>query len=206
MKQESSIPMEIATAPFWANLFYYRYEKEYMSSLISSDKIKARHFHSTKRFIDDLCAINDSSEFEKSTCDIYSKELQLKVEHRDDHATILNLNITIKVGTFIYKLFDKRDSFPFSIARMPHIESNILQTIFYSKVKLEFLRIACSTLCLRDFIPKAKELLERMKQQATKRGTTGTSLRKIKLAHPETFQHFSISFQDLQNIFSENNL
>ena len=43
----------------------------------------------------------------------------------------------------------------------------------------------------------AKEILERMKQQGSKRGTTGTSLRKKKLAHPESFQHFSISRQDL---------
>ena len=30
----------------------------------------------------------------------------------------------------------------------------------------------------------AKELLERMIKQGSKRGTTGTSLRKIKSAHP----------------------
>ena len=58
-----------------------------MSSLISCDKIKARHFHSTKRFIDDLCAINDSGEFGRSICEIYPKELELTVEHRGDHAT-----------------------------------------------------------------------------------------------------------------------
>ena len=56
-------------------------------------------------------------------------------------------------------------------------------------MKAEFLRIARPTLCLRNFIPKAKELLERIKQQVSKRGTTGTCLRKI-LAHPESFQHF----------------
>ena len=33
-----------------------------MSSLTSSDKIKARHFHPTKHFTDDLCAINDGGE------------------------------------------------------------------------------------------------------------------------------------------------
>ena len=38
MKQAMSIPVEIDPAPFWANLFLYSYEEEYMSSLISSDK------------------------------------------------------------------------------------------------------------------------------------------------------------------------
>ena len=38
-----------------------------------------------------------------------------------------------------------------------------------------------------------EELLECMKRQGSKCGTTGTSLRKIILAHPENFQHFSAS-------------
>ena len=48
---------------------------------------------------------------------------------------------------------------------MPHIESNIPQN---SAIKVEFLRIIRSNLCLRDLIPKDKELLERMKQQGSK--------------------------------------
>ena len=104
----------------------------------------------------------------------YPKELKLKDEHQENHATFLNLDITIKDGTFICKLFDKRDSFLFSVVRMPHIASNIPQNIFQLAVKGEFLKIARSTLCLRDFIPKAKDLLERMKQQGFKRGTKGT--------------------------------
>ena len=35
-----------------------------MSSLISSDKVKASHFYCTRRFIDNLSAINDVGEFE----------------------------------------------------------------------------------------------------------------------------------------------
>ena len=50
-RQKISIPMGIDPAPFWANLFLYTYENECMSELISNDKVKARHFHTTKRFI-----------------------------------------------------------------------------------------------------------------------------------------------------------
>ena len=46
---------------------------------------------------------------------------------------------------------------------MSLVENNILQNIFNSAIKDEFLRIARSTLCLSGFIPKAKELLELMK-------------------------------------------
>ena len=173
-----------------------------ISSLISSDKIKARHFYLTKRFIDDLCAVNDGGELGKSICEIYPQECELKVEHPGDHATFFNFYITIREGTFIYKLFDKRDSFPFSIVRMPRIESNIPQNVFYLAIKGDFLRISCSTLCLRYFIPNAKQLLVLIKQQDSKRCTTGTSLKMTILAYPENFQHFSISCQDLLNIFS----
>ena len=45
-----------------------------------------------------------------------------------------------------------------------------------------------------------------MKQQGSKRRTRRTSLRKVILVHPESFQQFSISCQNLQNIFSEDKL
>ena len=206
MKQAIGIPVGIEPAPFLANLFLYYYEVEYMSSVISSDEIKARHFHSTKDFIDDLCAINDGGEFGRFIVKYIQRSLNLTLNIKDDHDTFLNLDITIEEGTFIYKLIDKRDSFPFSIVRMPHIEINIPQSIFYSAIKGQFLRTARSTICLRDFVPKAKKLLGRMKQQGSKPGTTGTSIRKIILAHLESFQHFSISCQGLLNIFVEDNL
>ena len=70
-KQSIGIPTGINSALFWANLFLYSYEEEYMSSLISSYKIKARHFPSTKRFIYDLGGINFGGEFRRSFCDRY---------------------------------------------------------------------------------------------------------------------------------------
>ena len=59
LRQKIGIPMGIIPPSFWANLFLYTYEKEHMSELISNDKEKARHFHATKRFIDDLGTLND---------------------------------------------------------------------------------------------------------------------------------------------------
>ena len=101
-----------------------------MSSLISFIKIKGRLFHSRECFIDGPCAIDDGGEFERSIWAMYLKELELKVKYQGDHATFLNLDKTIKEGTFKYNLFDRRDSFPYSIIRMSRIESNIPQSIF----------------------------------------------------------------------------
>ena len=61
-------------------------------------------------------------------------------------------------------------------------------------MKGEFLRIACSTPCLKDFIPKAKESLERMKQQGPKPGTTGNSLRKKNISSSQEFPAFLYFF------------
>ena len=90
----------------------------------------------------------------------------------------MNLDVTIKQKTFIYKLFHKRDSFQFSIVRIPYIESNTPQNIFYSAIKDEFLRIAPSALNLSEFTLNVKGILERIKQQSSKRGSIGISLRK----------------------------
>ena len=122
--------MGIHPAAFSVNSFLCSFEEEYISSIIFSAKIKAILFYSRKLFIDSLCAINDSAESSRSVCEINPKQLELKVEHQGDDATLLNLDVTIEEAAFIYNLFDKRDSFPFSIIRMPRIESDILQFFF----------------------------------------------------------------------------
>jgi len=157
-----------------------------MRNLIDSDKVKARHFHSTKRFTDDLCALNDGDLFGKVYGDIYPEELELKREHSGNHGTFLNLDITIKNCRFIYKLFDKRDAFPFTIVRMPHMDSNIPESIFYSALVGEFLRIARSTLLLEDFTGKARELCQRMLNRVSH------NLKKIICRHSDDFSRFQI--------------
>ena len=54
-------------------------------------------------------------------------------------------------GIFDYKLFDKRDDFPFSILRMPDLSGNIPSFIFYGSIMSEFLRIARSTRLVENF-------------------------------------------------------
>ena len=192
LRQAIGIPMGIDPAPFWANLFLYQFEQRYMSDLILTDKVKARHFHSTKRFIDDLCAINDGNLFGTVYKNIYPEELELKLEHSGTHASFLNLDITISEGIFVYKLFDKRDAFPFSIVRMPHIDSNIPESIFYSALVGEFLRIARSTLLLEDFKGKAKDLCQRMHKQGANLNITNRNLQKVISRHPADFSRFQI--------------
>ena len=57
-------------------------------------------------------------------------------------ASFLDLNIKIKSGKYHFGLFDKRDSFPFSIDRMPDKSSNVPSSIVYSAIGAESLGIA----------------------------------------------------------------
>ena len=82
-----------------------------MCELISNNKVKACHFHATKHFIDNPGTLNDGDAFNDVYKDIYPPELQLKVEHSGTHATFLNLDITVKDGVFVYKLFDKHHAY-----------------------------------------------------------------------------------------------
>ena len=118
------------------------------------------------RFIDDECNLNDHGEFSRSYQEIYPSERQLKCEHQGTHATFLELDIRIvDDNIFDYKLFDKRDDFPFSIVRMPDLSGNIPSFIFYGSIMSEFLRIARCTRQVENFIPRAKSLCDRMVAQ-----------------------------------------
>ena len=43
------------------------------------------------------------------------------------------------------QLYDKRDDFPFSLARMPHIASNIPSKMFYPAFGSEIFQAVCTT-------------------------------------------------------------
>ena len=114
-----------------------------MNELNKNDLIKARKRCNIFRFVEDLNSINDGGEFESNYCNFHPEELQLSKENADKHGgSFLDLNIKIKDGKFHFGLFNKRDSFPFSIVRMPDKSSNVPSGIVYSAIGTESLRIA----------------------------------------------------------------
>ena len=113
------IPIGFDPAPFFANFFLYFYESKWMNKVKKKDLIKARKLCNMFRFIDDLNSINDGGKFESSYSNIYPEELQLGKENTDKHeSSFLDLDIKMKDRKFHFGLFDKRDSFRFSIVRM----------------------------------------------------------------------------------------
>ena len=204
-RQCIGIPMGIDPAPFWANLYLYYYEAKYVTSLISTDKRKALKYKNATRFIDDECNLNDSGEFGHSYHLIYPSELQLKCEHSGLHATFLELDISVIDGIFVYKLFDKRDDFPFSIVRMPDLTGNIPAHMFFGSIMSEFLRIARATLRYNDFLPKAASLYRRMINQGGSEHQILKQVSKAITRHHSAFENYKFtSGQILHQIKTSN--
>jgi hypothetical protein len=179
------IPMGIDPAPFWANLYLYYYENEYIKALIKSNPGNARKFKFASRFIDDEDNLNDNGEFGEASRLIYLPELELKCEHQGSKATFLELDIHIEDGLFVYKLFDKRDSFPFQIVRMPDLSGNIPDHIFYGSFMAEVIRISRATLRYMDFIPRVIQIYTRMLNQGGSSSKLLKHMTKAKERHPE---------------------
>ena len=137
-----------------------------MNKLKKNDLIKVRNLCNILRFIDDLNSINDGEEFESRYSNIYPEELQLDKENNDKHeASYLDLEIKIKDGEFHFGLFDKRDSFPFSVVRMADKTSNVPSSIVYSAIGDESLRIARASSNTESFSTTNKPLIIRMSRQ-----------------------------------------
>ena len=169
---------------------------------MSSDKGRAMKFRCANRFIDDECKLNDDGEFGRSFPEIYPDNLELKCEHEGTHATFLQLDITIRDGIAIYKLFDKRDNFPFFIIRMPDLGGNIPSHVFYGSVMSEFLRIARSTLLYSDFLPVAQSLFRRMLNQGGSQVKLLNQITKALNRHPSAFNFSKSASQIIADILS----
>ena len=74
----------------------------------------------------------------------------------------MDLHIQVRDGKFHFGLFDKRNSFPLCIVRMPDKSSNIPSSIFYSAIGAESLRIVISSNNPESFSTTIKPLIARM--------------------------------------------
>ena len=159
-------------------------------------------FKFASRFIDDELNLNDGGEFGRSFRSIYPPELELKCEHQGTRATFLDLEIIISDGIFIYKLFDKRDGFPFFIVQMPDLSGNIPSHVFYGSVMSEFLRIARCTLLYTDFLKSAIGLFNRMINQGGSKAQLLRQISKAILRHPIPFAKFSKNAKEIMHDIS----
>jgi hypothetical protein len=193
--------MGMDPAPFWANLFLFHYESEWIMKIKKSNNILARKFGNTFRFIDDLIAMNDGGVFQNHVKDIYPIQLELKKENNgNEAATFLDIDINIKNKKFETKLFDKRENFPFSIVRFPHKLSNMPSKMFYSTIGAEVLRISRVTISLKDMVFSVTLLLKRMYKQGADKDNTLTVCNKIIVRHHPVFEKYRVTNQHIMNL------
>ena len=190
-RQIVGIPMGSDPAPFFANLFLFFYESEWITKFRKENYIASRKLNNTFRFIDDLITINDNNIFEANIHNIYPNELQLKKENNiNTEATFLDLKIKIDNNKFMTSLYDKRDNFNFDIVRMPHKCSNIPSKMFNSTISAELLRISKASTSYCVFLKAAKVLIHRMTKQGAAINTLSFSLRKMLNNHSEISTKF----------------
>ena len=114
----------------------------------------------------------------------------------------MDLNIKIKDGKFQFRLFDKRDSFPFSIVRMADKSSNVASSIVYSAIGAESLRTDRASNNPESFSTAIKPLIARMSKQGVSIGKINSSILKIFNKHHSDFNNICQSKQELLNLIS----
>ena len=107
----------------------------------------------TYRYLDDLLNLNDGGRFESVYSQIYPPELKLScTDDGLNSADYLDLTVDIQDNFFVYKLFDKRDSFNFKIINYPDLkDSNIPTSSTYGVYLSQLLSVARNTTDIIEF-------------------------------------------------------
>ena len=98
---------------------------------------------------------------------------------------------------FIFGLFDKRDSFPFSIVRMPDKSSNVPSSIVYSAIGAESLRIAGASNNPESFSTAIKPLIVRVSRHGISIEKINSVIVKLFNKHQGNFNNVCQSNQEL---------
>ena len=171
-----------------------------MDNLIKEDIPRAKMFHGTFRFVDNLCALTDGENFQTSYKEIYPKGLVLKLEHSGYHAAFLDLNIAISNGKISTTLYDKHEDFFLFACQTFIATSHHLFFMELWSVMLEIFRIArsyCSVLC---FYGKTNALITRTEKKDGNKETYKKIMETYE-NHQLVLQKYNISNKDILKTF-----
>ena len=191
-RQKIGIPMGSDPAPFFANLFLFHHEFKWLK--LNKESPEAYKLFNTVRYIDDLATLNDNNVFHNNLNAIYPPELGLVLNRENDselQGTYMDLNINIQNNRFDYKLYDKRNAFPFKIVRFPFRCSNIPRKMFFSPIQAEILRICRATAQFDSFIDSCNPFIHRMIRQGASKDSLQGPIRKIISNHYTQFSKYN---------------
>ena len=195
-RQIIGIPMGTDCAPFLANLFLYFYEFQFMERMAKKKNPDVYRFRKVARYLDDLIIIGGGDVMEKYISEIYPRELVLKLENQNDQsASFLDLFLNIVEGKIQYKLYDKRDDFPFEIVNYPDLSGNICSTNAFGVLIGQLLRIAKACQKYSDFLDRAKALINKLVRQSFPKKGFKSRLVRVYKNHPHHFQKYGIDLE-----------
>ena len=156
----------INCAPLVADLFLFRYKRDFMMSLSDdkqADVIDA--FNTTSRYLDDILNINNDC-FNNVVSQMYPSELQLsKANTTDIEAAFLELHLSISNDIVSTKIYDKRDDFDFEIVNFPFLDGDVPRSTSYGVYISQLIRFARASSYVTDFNTRNKLLTQKLLKQ-----------------------------------------
>lgn len=152
-------------APFLANLFLYSYECEWLDTKWEKKEFDIlKKFLFCFRYIDDLLCINNDQLMDDVMTEICPQELSLTSDDAILNANYLDLSLEIMKDKIHTSLFDKRDTFGFTIVNFPDLSGNIPKKQSYGVFVSQLIRYAR---CCQDlnFRQRTLTLVDRLVQQ-----------------------------------------
>ena len=201
-KQIVVIPMGTYCDPLVADLFFFCYERDFMTSL--SDVKQAEiieAFKSTSRYPNDLLNI-DNPYCESMANRIYPHELQLnRANTSDTEAPFLDLHLSISNGFVSSKIYDKRDDFDFDIVKFPFLNGDIPRSTSYGVYTLlfisELIRFARVSSHVADFNARNKSLTAKLLQQGYRYHKLRKTFSKFYRRNYELVSKFNVGLKTL---------
>ena len=114
----------------------------------------------------------------------------------------MDLNIKINHEKFHFGLFDKINSFTFSVVRMPDKSSNVTSSIVYSAIGAESLTTARVSNIPESFPTPIKPLIARMISQGVSIGKINSTILNFLNKHYSDCNNVSQSKRELLNLIS----
>ena len=197
-RQIVGIPMGTNCAPLVADLLFFYYERDFMTSL--SDVKQAEiieAFKSTSRYLDDLLNI-DNPYFDGMVNRIYPPELQLnKANTSDTEAPFLDLHLSISNGFVSSKIYDKRDDCDFDIVNFPFLDGDVPRSTSYGVYISQLIRFARVSSHVVDFNALNKSLTAKLLQQGYRYHKLRKTFSKFYRRHYELVSKFNVRLKTL---------
>ena len=124
-----------------ANLTLWYFENKFLDSNYKCKYNIVKKLNYTFRLIDDITTLNSDGCLEEYFKHIYPDSLTLNKENEfDSAASVLDLDISIKEGSFFSRVYDKRDKFGFKVVQFQPATSNQASSVLYGTYYSQLVR------------------------------------------------------------------